>query len=78
MYDRGGLEYLSETIFNLDKGQVGTAYENVENRSLNQAISVANSELPPLDGSESSTISINFKALETFEFIVENEPEEAE
>lgn len=67
LYDRAGIEYLSETIFSLSKGVVGTPFDNVENKVLNGAISILNKDLPPLENSEINSISINFKALETFD-----------
>lgn len=75
-YERAGLEYLSETIFNLNKGVVGTPFDNVENKVLNAATAVLNQELPPLENSETNSISINFKALETFIFKAPEDPQE--
>lgn len=75
IYDRAGIEYKSETISYINGCNVGEEHSNIESLTLNQATCVANKDLPPLDGSENCQISINFKTLDSFEFVAE-EPEE--
>lgn len=74
-YERAGIEYISETITTIPATNVGTEHTNVESLALNEALCTLNPNIPALEGSDGSSISINFKKLSDFEFKIE-EPEE--
>lgn len=75
IYNRGEIEYMSETITVFPKTQIGESISQFTLTNFNEAINPLNENLV-LDGSSECTITINFEKLSEFDLPKEESSEE--